>query len=734
MSCVGAGLEMVMRVQSSRFHADVRSVSRDPLVVAAAAAFVFSALAIYELRNFPFPRDLDAAVSAIVRLLPVTGAAAVRVWAFWAWWAVLIAIVVHKLDPKIGRLDCGLIGAAGVWVLAYFLGTALGPIGLFRASLLWVLGLAGTIYLWRDRPGRVLDRPSFGLGLALIAIGLAAVSLIPLQLASPVAPYMDVLSWPASAQRVLTFGVYLPFDNDPYGIWGPNVQQPALELFYAFLGLGSFTRLAAVAESTLIFPIGALTILATYRLGVALFDDTAGGAAALLLFLTTIFRWAEGMRGTAVAFVLAALGLALFIDPRRNRILMASGALMLGAALPSHAIDGALALGVALVAAGSWLLARDVPRFKAGVLCLSGAVLFGAPEFFIASATVVPVPLLVLFEAVGAGLVIYGATRLIPCKGAAEPRGVNTCLRLLLLVETLAIGYDAITGSGSLFGEVPGNFPVLGMLAVAGLLALISIPPSVGGVSRICVIAAMLLPPFAIIRILTNVPLTSSPAMNFATFELTRKIADYWMPFVLVFPAARFIALLCELVPKAFLASVLLASLILAPPRKTGIDYYTHEHSIGENWMVDFSIVSNGYWTGTSDSRWTFDPVESRLNLLLLEEVRAGRITPSTHILHLVRNVSPSERWARFSVFTGIDDDPVVLQPPESEWPMFLVGSRARAVVHLDDELSKRPPYILEEIAPPGPLAFPPAGYERIFDSGGIQLYRRSDLLSLGNR
>ncbi len=725
---------MVMRVQSSRFHADVRSVSRDPLVVAAAAAFVFSALAIYELRNFPFPRDLDAAVSAIVRLLPVTGAAAVRVWAFWAWWAVLIAIVVHKLDPKIGRLDCGLIGAAGVWVLAYFLGTALGPIGLFRASLLWVLGLAGTIYLWRDRPGRVLDRPSFGLGLALIAIGLAAVSLIPLQLASPVAPYMDVLSWPASAQRVLTFGVYLPFDNDPYGIWGPNVQQPALELFYAFLGLGSFTRLAAVAESTLIFPIGALTILATYRLGVALFDDTAGGAAALLLFLTTIFRWAEGTRGTAVAFVLAALGLALFIDPRRNRILMASGALMLGAALPSHAIDGALALGVALVAAGSWLLARDVPRFKAGVLCLSGAVLFGAPEFFIASATVVPVPLLVLFEAVGAGLVIYGATRLIPCKGAAEPRGVNTCLRLLLLVETLAIGYDAITGSGSLFGEVPGNFPVLGMLAVAGLLALISIPPSVGGVSRICVIAAMLLPPFAIIRILTNVPLTSSPAMNFATFELTRKIADYWMPFVLVFPAARFIALLCELVPKAFLASVLLASLILAPPRKTGIDYYTHERSIGENWMVDFSIVSNGYWTGTSDSRWTFDPVESRLNLLLLEEVRAGRITPSTHILHLVRNVSPSERWARFSVFTGIDDDPVVLQPPESEWPMFLVGSRARAVVHLDDELSKRPPYILEEIAPPGPLAFPPAGYERIFDSGGIQLYRRSDLLSLGNR
>ena len=367
-------------------HSGLRRLVREPLAIVALAALLLAIVSLYMLRDFPFPSDFHAAWTAIVNLAPQTGVTALKVWAFWAWSALLIATALRRFDREIDPLDAYLTGAAGTWVAAYFLGMLLGPFGLFRGPTLWLVNLAATAWLWRDLKRPRFHRPRFGMGLALIAIALAAVSLIPLQLGSPVAPYMDVLSWPASAQRVMTFGVYHPFDNDPYGIWGPNVQQPALELFYAYLALGSHTRLAVLAESALIFPMAALMILATYRLGAALFDEVTGGAAALLLYLTNIFRWIEGMRGTAVAFVLVALGLALFIDSRRNRTLLAWGALMLGVALPSHAIDGALGLGVAVAACLSWLLARDISRSTAGALSIVGALLLGVPEIAVARA------------------------------------------------------------------------------------------------------------------------------------------------------------------------------------------------------------------------------------------------------------------------------------------------------------------------------------------------------------
>jgi hypothetical protein len=373
-----------------------RRAAGDPLVVAILAAIALSVFSLYQLRNFPFPGDLHSAYEAIAMLAPVTAVTALKVWAFWGWSALLIATLMRRLDRQIEALDSWLIGIVGAWAAAYFLGMLLGPLGLFRAATLWLVNLTGTVWLWRDFERPRLQRPSFATGLVLLAIALAAVSLIPLQLASPVVPYMDVLSWPASAQRVMTFGVYRPFNNDPYGIWGPNVQQPALELFYAYLALGSHTPLAVLAESALIFPIAALSLLAVYRLGVALFGELAGGAAALLVFLTNLLRWVEGMRGTAVDFVLIALGLALFLDSRRNRALMASGALMLGVALPSHAIDGALGVGVAAAACLSWMLERDASRFGAGAFCLAGALLVGSPEILIARAITVPAAALVV--------------------------------------------------------------------------------------------------------------------------------------------------------------------------------------------------------------------------------------------------------------------------------------------------------------------------------------------------
>ena len=708
-----------MTTLEKRLH----SIASEPLAIIAAAAVIFSAISLYELRDFPWPHDLNAACTAILKLALDTGATAIKVWAFWAWSALLIAGFVRKLDPDVEWFDASLIGMTGVWVLAYFLGTLLGPVGLFRGPTLWLSTLGATVYLWPNISGVVFGRPSFGIGLALIAVALAAVSLLPLQLGSPVAPYMDVLAWPASAQRVLTFGTYLPFNNDPYGIFGPNVQQPALELFYAYLALGSHTRLAVLAESSLIFPIAALMILATYRLGATLFDDVTGGAAALMLFLTTIFRWLEGMRGTAVDFVLVALGLALFLDSRRSRTLMACGALMLGVTLPSHAIDGALAIGVASAACGFWLLTGDLPRFRAGALSVAGALLVGAPEIAIARAIVVPVAALGLAEIAGAALIIYGASRLRPRAGGAEPRVAVFFARLLLVIVTAAILRDAVMRTGSLYAEVPTNFLLLGILALAGVVVIIVLPPPTETAGRLCTIAVMLLPALAILRILTNLPADTGTAAEFEKFELSRKIADYWMPFAMVFPAARLIALGCELLPKALVMTMLLAVLIFPLRHSSGFDPYLHELSIGENWMIDFSFVTNGYWGGSADPRWTADPTQFRLFEILRNEIRAGRLTTSTNVLHLVHDVDPYGKWVRFSVFTGVNDDPLVIVPTESEWPMFMVGSRARPITHFKEELAKRPMYILSELPLSETLKIPDE-YDPIFDSGGITLYR----------
>src|SRR5438045_1341816 len=81
---------------------------------------------------------------------------------------------------------------------------------------------AGAVWLWRAGGPRVVVRaPPLGLQLAMLAVGIAALAIVPLQLGSPVPPHMDVLATSASAQRIVTFGHYWPFDNDPYGYWTP---------------------------------------------------------------------------------------------------------------------------------------------------------------------------------------------------------------------------------------------------------------------------------------------------------------------------------------------------------------------------------------------------------------------------------------------------------------------------------------------------------------------------------
>ena len=166
----------------------------------------------------------------------------------------------------------------------------------------------------------VIDAPSTGQKLAILACVLMLIDHAPLELGSPVPPYMDVLKLPASAQRILTFGKYLPFDNDPYGYWSPIAQSPGLELV---LRVPGFRQLYERSRHWPRWPRSTPMVayhLGAYRLGRSLMNDVAGGIAALLLFATTIFVRAHSMRGTAVAFALITIGLAFLLDQNRRPI------------------------------------------------------------------------------------------------------------------------------------------------------------------------------------------------------------------------------------------------------------------------------------------------------------------------------------------------------------------------------------------------------------------------------
>jgi hypothetical protein len=124
-------------------------------------------------------------------------------------------------------------------------------------------------------------------------------------------------------------------------------------------------------------------------------------------------------------------------------------------------------------------------------------------------------------------------------------------------------------------------------------------------------------------------------------------------------------------------------------------------------------------------------PDELALVEVLQNERSAGRITMKTHILHIANDVIVWREFNRFSVFTGIDDDPIVQEIPPSDIG-WLAGGRVRQMEALPEALAQKPPYILIQIPPPASVNFPPDDYDKIFGRGKLQLYRRHDLVAQG--
>jgi len=690
------------------------------------AIAIITALAIHRLRDFPYPLNWRAAFIGVLSVLPQTGWAAIKVWSFLGIGTAIVAGLLLRVDPELGLGDAILGGASGLWVSAYVLGQALGPIGLFRAPTLWIALALGALWLWRYPPRLRFTPLDSGQKLALLAFGLLAVSMLPLQLASPVVPFMDVLSYPASAQRVLTFGVYLPFDNDPYGQWGPYAQTPALELLYAAVALGSHTKLAVLAESAMMVPMAALIIFGVYRLGKTLFDPTAGGMAALLLFFTCLFRRAQGMRGTAVDFALVGIGLAFFLDARRSRLRMAIGALVLGTAVASHAIIGGLAMLVAAAGLLFWLAEGDRDRFVIGVLCLIGATLIAIPEFAIGLVLRFRYPLMPLSQLAGIALIVAASARL-RSQPTEEPKSVAWLNRALVVLLVAGVIYRHATVPGSIYEQVAGHLPMLVMFAFGGFVALLHLWPHEPGTMRYGGLAA-----FALILAIASEYLgeflyriAASPSFQMMVWDIGIKSWDYWSPYFLLFPAGLLFALLYERWSKPATIFALLTILIYPWHQGQNADYDSDQHSVTEQWAFNLATAARGYWAGSADRRWTFGPAEFALLEVMNKEIAAGRITPSTHVLHIAQSTSP---WifAHFSVFNGVNEDPIEFTPPSST--LWQAGSRVREIGALAQALAEKPPYILEQAKSPSQKVKIPDEYEEVFHRAGLELFRRRDL------
>jgi hypothetical protein len=660
--------------------------------------------------------------SGFAEVLPATASAAIQVWAFWALATVTIGGWLLQADAGLGLFDAIFGGAVGAWIFAYVAGNLLGPIGLFRGWTIWLIALAALVALTKKTPRLEFHAPSSGLQLALLACALMAIGVLPVQLGSPVPPYMDILNIPASAQRIVTFHRYLPWNNDPYGHWTPIAQVPGLELFVAFLAMGSATPLAVLADSAAILPMMCLIALSTWRLGRTFISDTAGGMAAVLLFATNLFMRGIQMRGVALAAVLVSGGLAFLLDRERRPVRSGLGAMMLGTAFASHAIDGAFAFATATAGVTMGFLEGDFANTAREALCLLGAILVAVPEFAVALVVRLPYPVLPACQAAGIALIYFAARGLTPRR--RERKAVADSAQRGLIAALLAL---CAFFPWNIVRTSYGNFPTLVILSIGGLLLAATFDYRHSG--GIWMAATALLVGDAVHYVIpASFRFFSNPQAALGLNDMIFKLHEYWSPYFLVFPAAILFEWAYRHWSRA-LAVALLLALVVFPWRKyPELDINFNERPLAHQWAVNWHTAETGWWGAAPDHRWLQSPAEFALIRKLRDEIAAGHITLATHIVHVEPESIIWQDELLYSLYLGIDDDLYVIKPGGNLAIGSTAGSRMHPDTMLPQALAADPPYIVIHHEPPSWLKLPPSGYDEIFSRDTLRLFRRRDL------
>ncbi|MGC1190692.1 MAG: hypothetical protein WA861_08885, partial [Candidatus Binatus sp.] len=215
---------------------------------------------------------------------------------------------------------------------------------------------------------------------------------------------------------------------------------------------------------------------------------------------------------------------------------------------------------------------------------------------------------------------------------------------------------------------------------------------------------------------------------KFGVQDVLYKVEEYWDPYFLLFPAAVLFDWIYSHLSKPIALAILLALLIF-PWSQPAVDLTYYEHPVAEEWAKNWLCAKLGWWAGAPDHRWVQSPSELALSEALRAEIRAGRITTATHIVHVTPHATIWHDVLLHSVYTGIDDDIYVIHPDGDLSKGGYAGSRMRPIAMLPAALARNPPYIVVFQEPPPSLSLPPRGYDEIFnDDETIRLYRRGDL------
>jgi len=683
-------------------------------------------LAVLHANGPRYPIDLRAAWRGIRETLPATGHAVLVIWPIVGIVVIALARWLRRRGEDLSRAEAVAGAVVLLWGVAYAALVTLGPLGLYRPLVLRVLLLGAVLALLATPRPPVVRRPPrrrdhTGAWLVVLSLALAVGPLMLLQLASPVSPFMDVLPYVASVQKIVSFHFYDPFANDAAGLWAPSRQVAGSDALFSFLGIVGGVP-GSLAITSLLVPFCVLQILGLYLVGRAAAGGLAGGMASLFFLTTFIWRRTADGRGTALAFVLVAFGLLFLVARRRSGLRTVLGGLALGLAVAVNPLIGACGMQVASLALLIAWLDLDLP-IVGQVVALAGGSVLALPQVLIGTGTRANLALLPL--AVAAGVLLLALAGRISARSATTPESGPTP-RASPLARVLTIGgllayvlWSHATHRTAFFGDDWFGYAILLLLAAGGLIAGVygvwlhperfpaaAVPAVAFGVG---LFDHMLADPRRF---------TGPLEMRSLASEVTTKMVYYWTPYWAALAAGVLFALLARRGRAAAIAFALL--IVVYPLRHVAepLDFDTAALSVAETWGFNLTTASRGYFAGYPDRHWVLDKHWSSVADVLRGEMDAGRIDYGTHVLTISTAIDTIEP----ALGLGVSIDLITPQfDPGSIWN---VGGRVRGRDALPAALAARPPYIL--LHDEAPEQFPElAEYEQIFDSPRTRLYRR---------
>ena len=690
---------------------------------------------------------LGGAVGGIVSQLGTTLPAAVAVFLATAMnvgaGAVLVRVI--RWSPFDSVAELVLSGLVAAIVLDTVLLFAVGPFGLFRPLTLAIVNLAILAAGVFVRPWLVPGErrlPSFGpLGWVLIALVWSAPLL--LQLASPVVPFLDVLpNHVAPIEHLRTYGTWETLAVSPSPIYGPS------RLFIGYVALlGTLSTLtalpAALAVSAFAFPLSILLALGAAHLAQTLAGpsdgptattgrtatSSAGYWALLTVPLTFTFLRLPDARATVLVFAPVAIALTILVGRGawggRSRAVILAAAL--AAAVLVHPLAGAFAVAtVGLVG----LLSPE--RFRLAMAGVVGAAIGALPQAVIMVG--IAVPAWVALPALPAGLLIAawlsGPTERDSATAPRAPARDFGWPAIILAIVLLGAG---VVITAAIATSVPHAIVLAKGAALTTLLdwGVLAVTAVVGfalvrSLDAVRVLVAAILVGAAALGIGESLP-GDSLLIQSIHFEVP-KSAGYWLPWFAAIVGALGLAAIWDRRgwPARLRVGLVAAFVLIATvdPRPDQIEEVgIEQHRYADSLAIVLHHAETGYWVGYPDSRTILDQPRQELLAAVQAEQAAGRMGPSTTLLH----VAPSfQQWdaTPLGVFAGVIETDATKDPEHS---VHTVGGRLEDVNDLPSLLRKGYRYVVVEGYPRGGTYVAQAlaaGYQVIWQNDRAVLLR----------